>query len=126
MGKAPLDLNKLTLGRIAGGGAWLGDSDVRAEPDGVVIVAEGIETALSAMQLFGRPAWAALGTGPLRRLVLPGNHSDLVVCADRDPAGALAAHTAAERFAGEGRHVRVAQPPPDFKDFNDVLRERRS
>jgi hypothetical protein len=124
--KAPLNPNKMTLGPIAGGGAWLGENDVRTDPDGVVIVAEGVETALSAMQLFDRPAWAALGTGPLQRLELPEIHRDVVVCADRDPIGALAAHSAAQRFANQGRRVRVVQPPAGCKDFNDYIHERRS
>jgi hypothetical protein len=115
-----------TLGPIAGAGAWLGDSDVSADPEGVVLVAEGIETALSVMQLFGRPTWAALGTALLQQLELPENHRDIVICADRDPAGALAAHAAARRFAAQGRRVRVVQPPPGCKDFNNFLRERRS
>jgi DNA primase len=135
-GKADLDPNKLSLGSIAGCGVWLGDSGVVTDADGhhrrrthspgLVLIAEGIETTLSAMQLFHRPAWAALGATLMERLDLPELHRDLLICADRDQAGVLAAHAAGERWATQGRHVRVVQPPDNYKDWNDLIRGRHS
>ena len=51
-----------------GGGVWFGDADPAHE----FIVAEGIESTLSAMRIFGVTAGcAALSEGGVRRLILP-------------------------------------------------------
>jgi putative DNA primase/helicase len=42
-----------------------------ASPGDVLMVGEGIETGLAAMQAAGQPAWAALPTPGLRTLDLP-------------------------------------------------------
>ena len=46
------------------------------------MIAEGIETALSAMQATAQTAWAALSTSGLRTLELPADVRDVVVLAD--------------------------------------------
>jgi putative DNA primase/helicase len=55
-GKAPVDPAKMMLGPCRGGVVRLG------EPGDVLMVGEGIETCLAAMQASGRLAWAALST----------------------------------------------------------------
>ena len=42
-----------------------------ASPGDLLMVGEGIETGLAAMQAAGQPAWAALPTSGLRTLDLP-------------------------------------------------------
>lgn len=42
-----------------------------AEPGDVLMIGEGVETCLAAMQASGHPAWAALSTSGLRSLNLP-------------------------------------------------------
>ena len=59
-GKAPVDPQKMMLGPCRGGAVRL------AEPGDVLMVGEGIETCLAAMQATGHPAWAALSTSGLR------------------------------------------------------------
>ena len=59
-GKAPIDPQKMMLGPCRGGAVRL------AEPSDVLMVGEGIETCLAAMQATGHPAWAALSTSGLR------------------------------------------------------------
>jgi hypothetical protein len=59
-GKAPVDPQKMMLGPCRGGAIRLGPISDR------LMIAEGIETALSAMQVTGQPAWAALSTSGLR------------------------------------------------------------
>jgi DNA primase len=86
----------------------------------MLMVGEGIETCLSAMQATGYPAWAALSTSGLRALDLPGSVREVIVLADGDDAGEKAACDAALRWSREGRRVRVARPPRGA-DFNDVL-----
>jgi putative DNA primase/helicase len=64
-GKAPVDPPKMMLGPCRGGVVRLGG------PGDVLMVGEGIETCLAAMQTTGKPAWAALSTSGLRSLDLP-------------------------------------------------------
>ena len=60
--KAPIEPPKMTLGPCRGGA-------VRpADPGDLVMVGEGIETCLAAMQAGYRPAWSALSTSGRRRV----------------------------------------------------------
>ena len=94
---------------------------VRLAPAGnVLMVGEGIETCLAAMQATGHPAWAALSTSGLSTLDLPHDVRDVIVFADGDDAGEAAARGAALRWKREGRRVRIAHPPQGM-DFNDML-----
>jgi hypothetical protein len=92
-------------------------------PGQALIVAEGIETALSCTQLFGLPAWAALSTSGLQTLELPSAVRNIVVAADNDTngAGQRAALEAYQRWTAEGRSVRIAMPPVPDSDFNNIL-----
>jgi len=117
-GKAPVDPVKMMLGPCRGGAVQLGEL---AE---VLMVGEGIETCLSAMQATGYPAWAALSTSGLRSLDLPPSVRDVVVLADGDDPGESAARETAFRWSRQGRRVRIARPPRGA-DFNDVLLGRR-
>jgi putative DNA primase/helicase len=116
-GKASMEPAKMMLGPCAGGAVRLGPNDE------CIMIAEGIETALSAMQATGQTAWAALSTSGLRTLELPAEAREVVVLADGDKPGEVAARAAALRWKGEGRRVRIARPPRGF-DFNDVLLSR--
>jgi hypothetical protein len=113
-GKAPVDPVKMMLGPCRGGAVRL------AEPQDVLMVGEGIETCLAAMQASGRPAWAALSTSGLRSLDLPREVRDVIVLADGDDPGEAAARDCAWRWKREGRRVRIARPPRGM-DFNDLL-----
>jgi hypothetical protein len=113
-GKAPVVSQKMMLGPCRGGAVRLGTST-----EGL-LVGEGIETCLAAMQAIGRPAWAALSTSGLRSLDLPDDIRDVTILADGDPPGEMAAQHAARRWLREGRRVRIARAPVGM-DFNDVL-----
>ena len=91
-----------------------------AEATDQLMVGEGIETCLAAMQATGKPAWAALSTAGLRNLEIPEQVKDVVVLADADLPGEEAAQYAARRWVREGRRVRIARPPKG-QDFNDLL-----
>jgi putative DNA primase/helicase len=88
-------------------------------------VAEGVETALSAMTAMKRdgrmvlPTWSALNAGNLQRLPVLGGVERLYVFADNDNSGVgqRAAETLARRWAEAGREARVALPP--VNDWND-------
>jgi len=91
----------------------------------VLMVGEGIETCLAAMQATGHPAWAALSTSGLKALDLPEDVRNVIVLADGENAGHSAARYAAFRWKREGRRVRIAYPSEGM-DFNDMLRGRAS
>jgi putative DNA primase/helicase len=116
--KTPVVPQKMMLGPCLGGAVRLGN----ANPDGWLMLAEGIETTLSVMQACGLPGWAALSSNGLRNLTLPPAAKMVLACADNDAngVGRRAAHDAAERFLREGRRVRVSTPPTPGMDFNDM------
>ena len=116
-GKAPVDPQKMMLGPCRGGAVRL------AAPVDLLMVGEGIETCLAAMQATGHPAWAALSTFGLKSLDLPNNVRDVVVLADGDEPGEEAAHDCACRWKREGRRVRIARPQQGM-DFNDMIKGR--
>jgi phage/plasmid primase-like uncharacterized protein len=106
----------MTLGPCKGGA-------VRLAPAGPILaIAEGIETALSYMQCTGTPTWAALSAGGIRNLILPDDVAEVVIAADPDPVGMIAARVAARRWLDEGRLVAIARPPLGG-DFNDLAHD---
>ena len=113
-GKAPVEPQRMMLGPCSGGAVQFG------EPSGQLMVGEGIETCLSAMQATEIPVWAALSTAGLKALDLPPGVREVIVLADGDDSGAAAAQKCAQRWQGEGRRVRIASPPSG-QDFNDML-----
>lgn len=115
-GKAKVEPVKAALGPVWGGA-------IRLDPLAPeLVVAEGIESAASAGRLLGLPAWAAISAGNLARgLALPAEVRAVMIAADADAAGEVAARTAALRWQAEGRKVRIARPKIAGQDFNDVL-----
>jgi putative DNA primase/helicase len=115
-GKAVLREPKWSLGSTKG-------AAVRLAPLGPVLaVAEGIETALTAI-VAGVPAWAALSAGGIEGLVLPRESVEITIIADHDRSGIgeRVAQRAGQRFLAEGRRVRIARPPEPGTDLNNVL-----
>lgn len=115
--KAPLNAPKRSLGPIAQGAVRL------APPAAVLGLAEGIETGLSAMELYRLPVWCALGSN-LAGVDLPELVRHVVVFADRGAAGELAAAKAEEAFRHQRRKVSVRYPDTG-QDFNDELKALR-
>lgn len=116
-GKAELDPSKAMLGGVKGGAVRLSESA------GPLVVAEGIETALSlASGLLRTPAaiWAALSTSGMKTLALPAMPGTLIVASDGDEPGRGAAYALAERANALGWTVTMF-PAPDGRDWNDVL-----
>ena len=104
----------MMLGPCRGGAVRL------SQPSDMLMVGEGIETCLAAMQATDHPAWAALSTSGLRALDMPDYVRDVIVLADGDDPGDAAAHDCALRWQRKGRRVRIARPPRG-QDFNDML-----
>jgi len=119
-GKARIDPNKTMLGRCYGGAVRL------AETSGPLVVAEGIETALSlACGLLPRPAtiWATLSTSGMRGIHLPHELGRLTIASDGDTAGREAAHALAERAHAVGWVVSLL-PAPEGRDWNDIINKK--
>ena len=89
--KAPVEDPKMSLGRCRGGAVRL------AAAAEALMVGEGIETCLAAMQARGLPAWAGLSASGLRNLDLPKSVRDVIVLADGDEVGEVS-----------GKRVRMA------------------
>jgi hypothetical protein len=73
------------------------------------------------MQATGTPTWAALSARGIRNLVLPEIAREVVIAADPDPVGLIAARAAARRWLDGGLRVAIARPPLGV-DFNDLAR----
>jgi putative DNA primase/helicase len=114
--KAPVTPERMMLGPCRGGAVQLAS----VSHSDILLVGEGIETTLAAMQASDHPGWAALSTSGLRSLDLPPRVRNVIVLGDGDDPGEAAALAAAKRWAGEGRSVRIARAPRG-QDFNDVL-----
>ena len=117
-GKAEVEPPKAMLGAALGGAVRL------AEAGGPLVVAEGIETALSlASGLLRGPAtvWAGLSAPGVAGLRLPdGIPHKLTIAPDGDTAGRAAAHKLAERASALGWTVSLL-PAPQGRDWNDIL-----
>lgn len=116
-GKADVEPAKAMLGAVRGGAVRLSDGP------GSLVVAEGIETALSlSCGLLRGPAsvWAALSTSGMRGLLLPVETAKLTIAPDGDAPGREAANALAERASALGWRVSLL-PAPDGRDWNDIL-----
>ena len=122
LGKAPVPKNeqRMSLGRIRGAMVRLANS-----VDGVpLLIGEGVETVLTAMQATGLPGWVTLGTSGLKRASLPDNIKDVVLLGENDEGkNEKALAKAAPELKQNGVRVRVARPPQGFKDFNDMVKD---
>lgn len=117
MGKTQVAPNKAMLGSTIGGAVRL------TEGGESLVVAEGIETALSlACGLLRAPAtiWAALSASGMAGLHLPALPGRLTVATDGDEAGRSAGHRLAERATALGWAVSILAAP-DACDWNDML-----
>lgn len=114
--KAKIKTPRKTFGKMGGAACQLA-------PAGKTLgLAEGLEDALSAMELTGIPTWAACGAGRLHQIAIPPIVRELIIFADNDKPGQEAANKAADHFSERGLRVRILIPI-DEKDCNDVIRK---
>lgn len=118
-GKAPVKPAKMTLGPMEDGAVRFG------EPLSSLGLAEGIETARSAKQIYSLPVWAVLGCNRFEAVTIPETVETVHIFADRGDAGWKAAESAARKFESQGRHAEIILPSArDKKDFNEELQAR--
>ncbi|AMK23192.1 MULTISPECIES: DUF7146 domain-containing protein [Sphingomonadaceae] len=105
------------LGRPLGGAVTL------APAGDTLGLAEGMETAYSAMILFDLPVWATLGNERLAGITIPETVTRLLLLPDNDRGGRIGATKAEQAYGMPGRTIETIWPPPRFNDWNDVLRK---
>jgi putative DNA primase/helicase len=88
-------------------------------------VAEGLETALAAMQLFGVPTWACLSADGLMKWQPPPHIRNVVIFGDNDAhktfTGQAAAYSLAGKLATAGINVEVRIPDLPGHDWLDMI-----
>lgn len=117
--KAGTESDKRMFGNIAGAAIWLSPVADR------MVVGEGIETSLSAMQLFRRAGWAAGSAAALKSVDPPFEADDIIVAADWNAKNRTGERWAFKARAKWGIGRTVAVKVPDLRerpkaDFNDV------
>jgi putative DNA primase/helicase len=110
--KAAVPTPRRVIGKLMGGVVRLGE--VQDE----LAVGEGVETMLSASEVFGVPAWAALSADNLSRMVISEPLRRLIIAADNDEAGLRASEALRTRVAPTIA-VEIEPAPSGFNDWND-------
>jgi DNA primase len=122
VGKAAVEKAKLVVGTF-------GPGFIRLGPDADAMTGgEGIETSLSAMQLWRRSGICFVNSGRMKSVEPPFACSDFIYAADKGGKGRwgeVFARAGAQAF-GVGRTVAVKIPniAADKGDFNDLLQAR--
>jgi putative DNA primase/helicase len=102
---------------VAGGAVRL------AKHKGIIGIAEGIETALAASEMFCIPTWAVLNTSLMEAFVPPEDVNHVKIFADNDArfAGQKAAYVAANRLSIKYKiSAEVMIPEITGEDWLDV------
>lgn len=120
-GKADVRPAKMTLGPMASGAVRL----LSCSRD-TLGLAEGVETALSAAQLYSLPVWATLSANRLGKIRLPEHVRAVVIFADAGDVGWREAEAASDLYEAQGRKVEIVLPGAHFAkagadDFNTIL-----
>ena len=89
-------------------------------------LAEGIETAKSAIAMLGIPVWATLGNERFPHVEIPFDVTRLILLPDRGPAGSRAAVLANGAHARDGRTIETLLPPGSYDDWNEADQDRRA
>ncbi len=89
-------------------------------------IAEGIETALAASELFEVPTWSCISTSGIESFEPPEGVEHVVIFADHDAnyAGQKAAYAAAHRLTLKGIEVEVCIPPTAGDWLDELNRQR--
>lgn len=129
-GEKALGAESKKLMRLAEGKALAGASIKIGQPiDGILGIAEGIETALSATQLTGVPCWSVVNTFGMETFLPPEGVDTVVIFGDKDKngAGLKSANALKQKLEEQGIKVLRIFPKETIPagenslDWNDVL-----
>lgn len=95
-----------------------------ASPQDVLVIGEGIETSLAAMQLGLGPAWALGSVGAISFMPVLDGISRLILLAKAGEASQRAVHICARRWKRAGRRVTISRSEVG-SDHNDILMQHR-
>ena len=112
---------RMMMGRAKRAVVRLGDINY-----GSLGIAEGIETALSAAQIFKTPVWAVLSANGMAGFPIVAGVKSLRISADHDAAGISAARECKRRTKKAGIEVEVRYPLTFGDDWNDHARKEAS
>lgn len=113
--RRPMRRSKVALGRMGGGAIRL------AAATTVLGIAEGIEDAMSAMEWFGTPTWAAGGVERLASIDIPAQVKHIILYGDRGEAAARGLERARAHLTMSGRTLEL-RLPDHHADWNDAWR----
>ena len=119
-GKAQVEKKeqKLSLGPMKGGVARLAEP-IEGQP---LLIGEGVETVLTAMEASSLPGWSTLGTSGLKAFTPPPGINHVIVLAENDGGpNQKALEVLIPALTAHGVRADVARPPPGLKDFNDCV-----
>jgi len=105
-------------------GAMTGSAiQLRPYSNGLLGIAEGIETAEAVYQATRIPTWAAGSAGNMGSFIPPDDVTKLCIWADNDEhgVGIKAAEKLKERLKGRNIRVKIFVPPVVGEDWLDVL-----
>lgn len=108
-------------------GLPLAGAAIRLTPVSRILgIAEGIETALAAAEMFEAPVWSCVSTSGIESFEPPKGVEHVIIFADNDAnfAGQAAAYRAAHRLTLRGIEAEVVIPP-QVGDWLDELYRRR-
>ncbi len=89
-------------------------------------IAEGIENALSASQVFGTAVWATLSRGGVGTFPVLKGIKRLTVFADNDTPGLKAAEQCCRRYQLAGIDAEIRVPDGAGADWNDFVVKEKS
>jgi len=119
--KAEFVSPKKIFGNMGGGCIRLGQPK-----NGVLAIAEGIETALAVTQYNGWTCWAAINSGNMEKFIPPKDITTSIVVADNDKSytGQASAYILAKKIKAKGLNVWVEMPQDKGDDYLDwVLKQ---
>jgi hypothetical protein len=108
-----------TLGASKSGFVGLAEVEAGAS----LLVGEGVETVLSAMEASSLPGIAVLGVSSLVNLEFSPDVAEIILLAENDAndASQKALDKVCPTLVEKGLKVRLAMPPGGFGDFNDLI-----
>ena len=117
------NLNKICKAKTLGSPLGIVRLSQDDEVLGGLFLAEGLETALTAMALGLRPTWSTGSSGTMKQFPVLSGITSLTILGDHDAngAGERAARECGERWLQAGREVRAFMPS-SLGDFNDILK----